>query len=77
MSTKKHLAEFKAENVRKKIAIWGTGTMALSFYYSHKHRYDVVCFFDNDASKQGNFIDGIPVYAGNACVGGGNRRYYI
>ena len=51
--------------MKKKIALWGTGTMALSFYYSHKHQYDVVCFFDNDASKQGSFIDGRPVYAGN------------
>lgn len=62
--------------MKKKIALWGTGTMALAFYYSHKHQYDVVCFFDNDVSKQGSFIDGRPVYAGNAW-GGGNREYHI
>lgn len=55
--------------MKKKIALWGTGTMALAFYYSHKHQYDVVCFFDNDVSKQGSFIDGRPVYAGNAWGG--------
>lgn len=44
-----------------KIAIWGTGSMALKFYYSHKNRYDVVCFFDNDSSKYGNYIDGRPI----------------
>ena len=56
--------------MKKKIALWGTGTMALAFYYSHKHQYDVVCFFDNDASKQGSFIDDRPVYAGNMRGGG-------
>ena len=56
--------------MKKKIALWGTGTMALAFYYSHKHQYDVVCFFDNDVSKQGSFIDDRPVYAGNMRGGG-------
>ena len=70
MSTNKDSANLYQVNVKKKIALWGTGTMGVEFYYSHKHQYDVVCFFDNDVSKQGSFIDDRPVYAGNMRGGG-------
>lgn len=44
-----------------KVSIWGTGSMALKFYYFHKNQYDVICFFDNDKAKHGTYIDGKPI----------------
>lgn len=44
-----------------KVAIWGTGSVAIKVYYLYCRDYEVVCFFDNNKAKQGAEFYGLPV----------------
>ncbi|WP_449442476.1 glycosyltransferase [Ureibacillus acetophenoni] len=49
---------------RKKIAIWGTGEVAiLLLSEATKHSMEVLCFIDNNAQKHNEFINSIPIHS--------------
>lgn len=45
----------------EKVTVWGTGKAAREFYYQFRGKCEIVCFYDNDESKQGTNMYGIPV----------------
>ena len=45
----------------EKIAIWGTGFTAKKAYYLDCTEYKTVCFYDNNETKWGTELYGIPV----------------
>lgn len=47
--------------MRKKVGIWGTGSAGKRVYAYLKVYSDIVCFYDNDESKIGTSMEGIPV----------------
>ena len=47
--------------MNKKIAIWGTGTLAKKFYCLYKDKSNITCFFDNDEKKHNTTLFDIPI----------------
>lgn len=48
---------------RQKIIIFGTGSGGAGFYKKNTYRYNVIGFLDNNASKHGGLLYGLPIYS--------------
>ena len=47
--------------MRNRISIWGTGSVGKRMYAYLKIRTEIVCFYDNNENKAGQFLEGVPV----------------